>query len=109
MNDIKDSKVLSINSKMLSSDDFITEVEKSFKKIIDYGRAKCCVCHHDLDDHIDEGDFWRCHALGLDHYQCECILSKHKAKNDINFYDLALRAEEQIEELRQSNDIIEKL
>ena len=80
--------------------DFITEIQKSFKKIIDFGRGKCCVCHHDLDDHIDEGNFWRCHSLGADAYQCECNLSKDKAKDDINFYDLAQRAEEQMDELK---------
>lgn len=37
--------------------DFITDVQKFFKKIIDFGRGKCCVCHHDLDGHIDEGNF----------------------------------------------------
>lgn len=98
------------NDKNLNEyDDFIAEVEKSFKKIADYGKNKCCVCHHDLDDHIDEGNFWRCHALGLDHFQCECILSKHKAKNDIKFFDLGRRVEEQIEDLHASNEIIEKL
>lgn len=94
---------------MSEYDDFTAEVEKSFKKIVEYGKNKCCVCHHDLDYHIDEGNFWRCHAYGLDHFQCECILSKHKAKNDIKFFDLGRRTEEQIEDLHESKEIIEKL
>lgn len=90
-------------------DDFINDIEKSFRKIIDYGKGKCCVCHHDLSIHVDEGDFWRCHALGLDHFQCECILSRNKAENDIKFFDLALRVEEQIKDLRESNGLVKKL
>lgn len=84
----------------MNSIDFDTEIQRIFKKIIEFGIEKCCVCHHDLDTHIDEGDFWRCHSLGADAYQCECILQKHKAKDDISFYDLARRAKEQMEDLK---------
>lgn len=78
--------------------DFNEGLQKIFKNIIEFGAGKCCVCHHDLDTHIDEGNFWRCHSLGVDFYQCECILSKHKAKDDISFFDLAKRAREQMED-----------
>lgn len=89
--------------------DFIGDVEKSFKKVIDYGKGKCCVCHHDLEYHVDEGNFWRCHMLGLDHFQCECILNKGKAENDIKFFDLASRAEEHMKDLREERETIDNV
>ena len=91
----------------MNSTDFDKDMQKFFKKIMDFGVEKCCVCHHDLNVHFDEGDFWRCHSLGVDFYQCECILNKHKAKDDISFYDLAKRAKEQIEDLSQEKLISE--
>ncbi len=75
---------------------FLTE---QFQKIIDLGENICCVCTHNFDIHIDEGDIWRCHALGPDGYQCECALRKNRADNDISYYDLAKRAKRQLEEL----------
>ncbi len=77
----------------------INEIEKHFQKIIDIGKNKCCVCIHDLVYHIDEGSVWRCHSLGADGYQCECALRKKIAKH-ISFYDLAMRAKEQVDDLK---------
>jgi len=65
----------------------------------------CCVCGHALSSHIDEGELWRCHSLGPDTYQCECILRKNKAGDEgIAYYDLGLREEEAIAELRDEWD-----
>lgn len=57
----------------------------------------CCVCGHDLDWHIDEEKWWRCHLLGADYYQCECRLLKihGRKKND---YNVEKRAREYVEE-----------
>jgi len=74
-----------------------------FKKIIDKGKNVCCVCGHDLGYHIDDNDYWRCHSLGADGWQCECILRKNRAENNISYYDLSRRAMKQMEELK--NDI----
>lgn len=74
-------------------------IEEHFKKIMEKGKNICCVCHHELGYHIDEKDIWRCHSLGADGWQCECILRKDKAKNNISYYDLARRVKEQMEEL----------
>lgn len=60
----------------------------------------CCVCGHPLEDHIDEGDGWRCHCLGPDTNQCECYLRKDRAEGDIRYYDLDRRIAEVCEELR---------
>lgn len=75
-------------------------LEKHFQEIINNGKNICCVCHHSLDTHIDEGDIWRCHSLGTDAYQCECSLRKKRSENDISYYDLSLRVKEQLEELK---------
>lgn len=62
----------------------------------------CCVCGHKLSDHVDEGDIWRCHSLGQDLYQCECVLRKDRAAfiieaaNAISYYDLKRRINEQL-------------
>ena len=65
----------------------------------------CCVCGHELGNHIDEGDVWRCHSLGQDFYQCECVLRKDKSfldlDNDINYYDLKRRIKKQIMEAKK--------
>lgn len=76
-------------------------LEKHFKKIIEKGKNVCCVCNHDLDYHIDENDFWRCHCLGSDGWQCECTLRKDRSENNISYYDLERRVKKQIEELSQ--------
>ncbi len=78
----------------------IDEIMKHFQKIIDLGKDKCCVCLHDLGEHIDEGNIWRCHSLGIDGYQCECALRKDRRENNISFYDLARRTKEQMDELK---------
>jgi hypothetical protein len=78
----------------------INEIMEHFQKIIDLGKDKCCVCHHDLGDHIDEGNIWRCHSLGADGYQCECALRKDRTEKNISFYDLARRAKEQVDEVK---------
>ncbi len=74
-------------------------LEEHFKKMIEKGKNICCVCNHDLDYHIDEKDIWRCHSLGADGWQCECILRKDRAENNKSYYDLERRVKEQIEEL----------
>jgi len=58
----------------------------------------CCVCGHRLDEHVDEGDAWRCHSLGPDAYQCECALRQVKAGDEgLGYYDLGKRIDEQAE------------
>ncbi len=48
----------------------------------------CCVCGHQLNDHLDESNGWRCHSLGQDYYQCECWLRKDRTNNEgIDYYD----------------------
>ncbi len=74
-------------------------LEEHFKNLIKKGNNICCVCNHDLDYHIDEKDIWRCHSLGPDGWQCECILRKDRAENNISYYDLAKRIKKQIEEI----------
>lgn len=67
----------------------------------------CCVCGHRLDRHIDEGEWWRCHSLGPDSYQCECRLLKHLDEEyglpneGIEGYDLGKRIDEVIAELKR--------
>jgi hypothetical protein len=65
----------------------------------------CCVCGHKLDNHIDEGEVWRCHSLGQDAYQCECALRKGRTLEDepdaIEQYDLQKRIDEKIQELKE--------
>lgn len=57
----------------------------------------CVVCGHNLSCHIDEGDGWRCHALGPDLKQCECFLRKRKGLGevDLDYYSLKRRIEEE--------------
>jgi hypothetical protein len=64
----------------------------------------CCVCHHRLDTHIDEGAGWRCHALGGDGYQCECWLRKDRAEDDISYYDFEERMKEHLSELHEKEE-----
>ena len=60
----------------------------------------CCVCGHKLEWHVDEGGHWRCHAVHIDSYQCECILKKDKDFIEgIEYYDLKKRIEENPENL----------
>jgi len=58
--------------------------------------GRCCVCGHPLDLHIDEGDYWRCHALGSDGPQCECRLLKNPGLVEVplEFYDYEKRQKE---------------
>jgi len=58
----------------------------------------CCVCGHSLSSHIDEGEYWRCHAIGSDGSQCECRLLK-SVSDDIQFWNLRKRVEENLKEL----------
>jgi hypothetical protein len=60
---------------------------------------RCCICEHDLCNHIDEGTGWRCHALGQDAYQCECFLRKERGY--ISYYDLDLRIEKHADEFKE--------
>ena len=74
-------------------------IKEHFQKFIELGENICCVCHHNFDVHIDEGDVWRCHSLGIDGFQCECALRKKRADSSISYYDLARRSKEQLEGL----------
>jgi hypothetical protein len=85
--------------RLLSCLDMEKFIKNHFKKIIEKGKNICCVCHHDLDSHIDEEDIWRCHSLGADGWQCECVLRKDRAVNNISYYDLGRRAIEQMKTL----------
>lgn len=64
----------------------------------------CCVCHHPLAAHVDEGDGHRCHCLAADGYQCECFLRKGRY-DDISGYDLKRRTDESCEELRRQTGL----
>jgi hypothetical protein len=64
-------------------------------------RNLCIVCGHSLDAHINEKDIWRCHSLGSDFSQCECVLRKNRAENKIEFYDLKKRVLELTKELKK--------
>ncbi len=83
-------------------------IKDQFQKFIEFGKDICCVCHHNLNVHIDEGDIWRCHSLGVDGYQCECTLRKKRANNNISYYDLAKRAKDQLEELEKEMQLDNK-
>mgnify|MGYP000271124366 CR=1 FL=1 len=62
----------------------------------------CVVCGHPLSAHIDEGEYWRCHCLGPDLYQCECHLPKERAGEEgILYYALELRIKKKIEEIKE--------
>ena len=65
----------------------------------------CCVCGHVLRNHVDEGNVWRCHSLGQDFYQCECVLRKNrattKATDPISYYDLRRRANKHLREFEE--------
>jgi len=56
----------------------------------------CCVCGHPLSLHVDEGEYWRCHALGGDGPQCECRLLKNPGLGEVplEFYEYERRLEE---------------
>lgn len=66
-------------------------LEKVLKRYENIEPGICCVCGHDLDFHIDEGDGWRCHSLGDDWFQCECWLRKDEIADTKLFYDLKNR------------------
>ena len=51
----------------------------------------CCVCGHKLSSHINENEYWRCHSLSKDCYQCECRLMKVEETDKLEDYDLKLR------------------
>ena len=61
----------------------------------------CCVCGHALHNHIPEGSIWRCHQLGKDCFQCECVLRKDRAENDISYYQLDKRISEYNKQLKK--------
>lgn len=67
----------------------------------------CCVCGHALDNHIDEGEVWRCHSLGQDFYQCECVLRKDRGfftvetADPISYYDMKRRANKHLQEFKE--------
>jgi len=83
----------------MSAKDLIAkELKKRLEELED---GICCVCGHPLNCHIDEGDYWRCHYMGYDFYQCECVLRKDRARGDINYYDLKRRLKERLKELEE--------
>lgn len=69
----------------------------------------CVVCGHSLATHIDEGDHWRCHSLGPDGYQCECILRKDRAEDDLSYYNYEERAARRADELDEEIKNLEEL
>ena len=75
--------------------ELLKEVFKEIDKIPD---EICCVCGHNLKNHIDEESVWRCHSLGQDFYQCECALRKDRAMRARAYYDLKRRIKKQVEE-----------
>ena len=59
----------------------------------------CCVCGHDLDYHTYDKihDWFRCHGIGSDGYQCECRMIR---KLDID-YELETRIEQHRKEFEK--------
>lgn len=68
--------------------------------ILPVKKDTCCVCNHSLDNHIDEGDGWRCHSLGQSGMQCECYLRKDRTQSEgKKYYDLYRRLKEYFKEV----------
>ena len=76
--------------------EMLTELSKANQKLSN--KKACCVCLHDLSDHIDEKEGWRCHMLGPDGFQCECFLRK-SGFDSIEGYELNKRISQVKEEL----------
>ena len=68
--------------------DFWLNLVEEFEKI---PLGICTVCGHKLNNHMDEGDGWRCHSLAQDFLQCECWLRKGRLDGDVEAYDLRIR------------------
>ena len=51
----------------------------------------CCICGHKLSAHVDEDEYWRCHLLAQDVYQCECRLVKETDIDKLEDFDLKKR------------------
>lgn len=52
----------------------------------------CIVCWHELDRHIEEDRWWRCHSLGPDMSQCECrCLKEIGEEQGLEWYNMAER------------------
>ncbi len=72
---------------------------------------ECIVCGHKLCDHIDEGNGWRCHSLGVDTRQCECFLRKHRdlfGEVSLDYYSVQRRVEEAEKEIERLEKMLEK-
>jgi len=71
------------------------------ESIPDIPEGVCSVCFHLLVAHVDEKDWWRCHCLGGDGYQCECRLVKDEIADNREFYDYKKRMLEFLKELKK--------
>lgn len=64
------------------------------------GEGVCIVCGHPLGRHVHEPAIsgesggWRCHALAVDGFQCECFLrDRGDPGEQLKYYDQAKRLE----------------
>lgn len=62
---------------------------------------RCCVCRHALDNHVNEGDGWRCHSIAPDFYQCECFLRKTEFNKNKQTYNHMVRIKAYMRELNK--------
>lgn len=93
-------KKLPEDEKVKKIREFLSETPKEKKFYLK--RKVCCVCLHDLSDHIDEVKGYRCHSLGTDGFQCECFLRKDRY-DSIEGFQLDKRISQMIEELDLNN------
>jgi len=77
--------------------------KKEEKKEAETEEDICCVCGHSLSTHIDEKEWWRCHSLGADAYQCECRLVKLSDDSKLIDYDLKHRVDDHLKEFREGH------
>ena len=59
----------------------------------------CIICKHPLNSHLDDGEYWRCHCLSTDGYQCECRVFK-KYYFNLSELDEKIRSNKALKELR---------
>lgn len=64
-------------------------------------KPTCCVCLHELDIHIEESKWWRCHALGPDFTQCECRCLKEIGEEEgLDWYDIDKRMADMLKDMK---------
>lgn len=68
----------------------------------------CVVCGHPLSHHVWEGDsqWWRCHSLGCDMFQCECRLAAISGRTR-DSYDAKKRILEHLAEMVEERKRLE--